>query len=272
MWVWLLACATTGPSRVLPEPWTALTWPAKGQALHASIWREFDQLPPDWQTPPISASNVYATQWWCSPSVPEDACWTGTVARAETRDAAWRGLSAVSAGPGQVTELVVDAGQVPADGNWGVALTLRIDAQDGTLDHWELALVRWAGNRLTASIDLGPDLTYRVEQTGFSVPGPAWQELVHSPESFRDQTVARLQALRGAVTAGIAGHRVQRCAYGRYWGDGSPRCDLVALSAQEEAGALAQAQTELDHRIRLVTQDAAVLHGMLRDLLPQRLR
>ena len=264
---WLLGCVTSGP-RALPESWDLFAWPDSSHQLWGEVWGEMAEVPQDWQSPQVSASEVHLSQWWCGPGVDADACWTGAVAGGETRNTAWRGLSAVTDGHGKVSQMVVDVGSVPSQGAWGISLSLRVDAVDGKLIDWSLALVRWAENRLTARIDLGPELSHGVEQTSFYVPGPDWASVIESPSSLRKHTVAGLDVLLLEVERGIAAHEVRKCIYGRYYGDGTPRCDPVALSPQEEVGALEQSRATLKHRIRLLEQDAEVLHGMVKGALP----
>ncbi len=268
--LWFMGCSA-GIPRALPEAWAMLEWPEESAALHGTLWRELSSVPPEWSQPPVSASDVSVMEWWCGPSVDSDACWTGAVTRTETRDSAWRGLSAFADGGSRVTELTVDVGEVPAQGDWGMGVSLRLDAAEGEVIDWQLTLVRWAGKRLTARLDLGPTLGHGVEQTDFSVSGPDWSELIATPEAFGTQTLVGLKALLAEVERGITAHEVRRCAYGRYHGDGTPRCDRVPLTPSEEAGALEQARATLGHRIRIIEQDAGVLHAQLTDLLPSAL-
>lgn len=268
--LWLLGCSA-GVPRALPEAWAVLEWPGESAALHATLWRELSVVPPEWSQPPVSASDVSVMEWWCGPSVDRDACWTGAVTRTETRDSAWRGLAALADGGSQVTELTVDVGEVPAQGDWGMGISLRLDAASGEVVDWQLTLVRWAGQRLTARMALGPTLGHGIEQTDFSVPGPDWPDLIATPEAFGANTLAGLQALLAEVERGITAHEVRRCAYGRYHGDGTPRCDRVSLSPAEEAGALEQAQATLGHRIRIIEQDSDRLYAQLIALLPSSL-
>lgn len=270
MWLWLLGCGVPGPPAP-PAPWTALAWSDAGRVRHEALWRGLSDVPDDWLAPPVSGSEAYLSQWWCGPAVPEDACWTGAVARGETRGAAWRGLAAVGEGDGRPGQLVVDAGALPLAGDWGLALTLHLEADTGDLVDWRLDLSRWAGTRLTARLTLGPQLSRAVELTDFSAPGPDWAVLVGSADGFRQATTAAVEALQAEVDRGIAAHEVRRCAYGRYWGDGSPKCEPVALSPAEEAAVQAQVRTELSHQLRLVDQDAETLHRQLHGLLPATL-
>ena len=101
--------------------------------------------------------------------------------------------------------------------------------------------------------------------------GPSLESLLESPSSFGGQAGGAVAALLAQARAAIEAHQVQKCSYGRYWGDGSPRCDQVALSAREERGAYEQLRIDLGHQENLLRSDAEQLHGLLVELFPQAL-
>ncbi len=263
----LLGCASLGPAP-LPQAWAQV--PGE-HALVGELWRDLDGVPADWHRFAPSVGDIPVAQWWCSPETDPDSCWTGAVTRGEARPSAWRALAAPTNGQGELRRLALDLGEVPAGEPWGVGLTLWL-LPDGAVEHWELVLTRWAGERLTTRFALGPTLHQQHEQTDFSAEGPAWDALVASPEDFVRVGTAAFAALKAEADARFDAGEVQRCAYGRFYGDGSPRCDLVPLSGDEARAGRGQVQAELDHRIRLLETDGPVLHQRLVDLLPGTLR
>ncbi len=268
LWVGLLACAH-GPL-ALPHDWKSAPFADEGsRALAVELWRQCQSAPRSWQRPAPVRSGSLLEQWWCDPEVSEEACWTGGVVQGQQRGSAWRGLAAMLDESGRVEQLVYDAGAT--QGEWGLGLTLRLEASSGDISYWEIRVLRFAADSITAAVELGPTLHYGYEQSSFSAQGPALQELSASPESFAAAAGASWAALQVEVQRAIAAHEVRRCAYGRYWGDGSPRCDLVPLSADEERQASEQARIELSHRESTLRGDAEILHGLLAELTPAEL-
>ncbi len=268
----LLALSCAHAPAALPQHWELLGYPSdEAEALLVELWREHRAAARGWQSPPPTYSDLLVEQWWCSAAVPEDDCWTGGVARAELPGAAWRGLAAVVDERGELDRIVVDSGRVAVGEDWGMALTLRLDAEDQSVAFWELAAVRFSGGTVTSRILLSPSLHHSIEQSSFSVDGPSLESLLESPSSFGGQAGGAVAALLAQARAAIEAHQVQKCSYGRYWGDGSPRCDQVALSAREERGAYEQLRIDLGHQENLLRSDAEQLHGLLVELFPQAL-
>ena len=258
---------------VVPRDWKAVAYADDGaRALTMALWHEHQAAGAGWQRPAPVHSGIVLEQWWCSPGVPEDDCRAGTVAVGGTRGSAWRGLGAVLDDEGRVEWLTVDAGRMPGEGTDGLALTLRVDAHDLSLVDWEIVALRYAGQTATSRVVLGPELYASVEQSSLSVPGPSLEDLLASPASFAQAAGGAYDALRGEIERAAAAHELRRCAYGRYHGDGSPRCDLVPLTPREEAGVAEQARLEQGHYASLLRSEAVALHGLLVEAYPASLR
>ncbi len=269
--IYLLAGCAHSPL-VVPRGWKALSYPSpEAEALLLDLWHVHQAASKGWQRPDPVRSGALFEQWWCSPEVDEVACRTGAVAAGETRGTAWRGLSAVINERGGVEWITVDAGRVLADEASGLLLTLRVDAADLELKHWDITALRFAGETPTARVPLGPVLYTSLEQSSFSTPGPALAELLTSPESFAQVAGDAYAGLKSEILGAIAAHEVERCAYGRYYGDGRPRCDKVPLSAHEEASAAEQVRIEQDHHVMLMRSDAEALHALLVEMFPSGL-
>lgn len=267
----LLGCAHS--PLVVPRDWKALVYPSEeSREATLTLWHGHQAAGSGWQRPAPVHSGMLLEQWWCSPGVPEDDCRSGTVAVGGTRGSAWRGLTAVLDEDGQVDWLNVDAGRMPGEGADGLAMTLRLDAQDLSLVDWEIVALRYAGQTATSRVVLGPELYASVEQSSLSVPGPALEDLLASPESFARAAGGAYSALRKEIERAAAAHELRRCAYGRYHGDGSPRCDLVPLTPQEELGVADQARLEQGHYASLLRSEAPALHALLVEAYPASLR
>jgi hypothetical protein len=256
----------------VPGDWKALAWPGEeARELGLTLWREHQATGVGWQKPAPVRSGSLLEQWWCSPGVPVDDCRAGTVAVGGTRGSAWRGLTAVLDELGQVDWINVDAGRMPGEGADGLALTLRLDARDLTLVDWEIVALRYAGQTATSRVVLGPELYAGVEQSSLSVPGPALEDLLASPESFARAAGGAYTALREEIERAAGAHELRRCAYGRYHGDGSPRCDLVRLTPLEERGVVDRARLEQGHYASLLRSEAPTLHALLVEAYPATL-
>ena len=141
---------------------------------------------------------------------------------------------------------------------------------------YEIVLVRISGGKETDRWTLSPTLDFSLEQTTFQLgPGTAAQnpagalvEALASPAALQGWALERVDALAVLSLDGIDKHELRKCAYGRYHGDGSPRCDPVSLSEEEEAGARAQAEAEFDRRRQQLTDDADALHTLVCQLMP----
>ena len=272
----LLACARPTPP---PTAVRALTYPNGAAAeVLAGTWSALAQVPDDWVVPPVASSDMGVEQWWCGPGTDTDACWTGTLVRAERRGTAWRGLSMEStpregAGPGaagaRLDGVRLEVGEVPDTGRWGMGLTLELTPSLEVGD-WQLILVRLAGDQLTSRFVMGPTLEYGIEQTTIESPGPAFATLLQSPTGFAG-AAERVTALQSQALRQIDAHAVKKCAYGRYYGDGRPRCDVVPLDASDEESARYGAEAHLDPIARALTEDAVLLHQMLGELVPAAL-
>ncbi len=237
---------------------------------YIGLWREQRAAAKGWQAPPPVRSAMLLEQWWCSAEVPVDDCWTGTVRRATTQPSRWRGLSVVFDEGEDVGLLEVDAGRV--DEVWGMALTLRVEAATGELTDWTAELVRYASNRETARFQLGSALFGEVELSSYTVEGPPLDALLASPESFASASNGSVEALRDEMMRALDAGEVRRCAYGRYYGDGRPRCDRVPLTQQEVRGWRDQVEQDQGYRLQLLRSEAEVLHGMLVALVPEAAR
>ncbi len=268
----LLAGCAHSPLTV-PRDWKALDYPSdQARELIQAVWHEHQAIGGPWQRPAPVHSGALLEQWWCSPQVPADDCRTGVVAVGGTRGSAWRGLTAVLDEDGRAAWINVDAGRMPGEEADGMALSLRLDARDLSLVDWEIVALRYAGQTATSRISLGPELYVSVEQSSLSTPGPALGDLLASPSSFARAAGDAYAALRAEVQRAAAAHELRRCAYGRYYGDGSPRCDLVPLTVHEERAVVDQARLEQGHSESLLRSEAQDLHALLLEVYPAALR
>ncbi len=269
----LLAGCAHVPTAVTPE-WRGLDYPDdRAWALVQALWREHQAAAgKGWSRSAPVHSGSLLEQWWCSPEVPEDDCWTGVVARGGTRGSAWRGLSVVLAEGGGVEWIAVDSGQVAADDAWGMALTLHVDAESSERVDWGLQVLRYASQARTASVQLGPELFCAVEQSSYTAKGPELDALLVSGRSFAQHAGDAYGGLAATANRAIQAHEARKCAYGRYHGDGSPRCDLVPLNPRDERAALDQVRLEQGHYETLLRADAEALHALLVALYPEALR
>jgi len=128
--------------------------------------------------------------------------------------------------------------------------------------------LRFADQTPTARVRLGPDLYTSIEQSSFTTPGPTLDQLLASPASFGAAAGGAYSGLRAELNRAIATHELRKCAYGRYHGDSSPRCELVPLTSREEQSATDQVRLEQGHYESLLRSEAQDLYRLLVEIFP----
>lgn len=173
----------------------------------------------------------------------------------------------------QVFGLLVGAGRLPGEGEWGVSFSYSIHGARIIGAGVALSFHRLAGEKIAQKVHLGDVYVYQVEETRIEVRAPGTQDeelarLIASPESLRKTGSERLGALIAETERQIKDGVVRKCVYGKYEEDGiPPPCTLTPLSAEESAAALAKARAELGGRREAVERHAAEFHAMIAELM-----
>jgi len=226
---------------------------------------------------------------WCGPAVPADACATGRVGTQPQPGWSYATLSQYAFGDRfpEVFGVALAVGDLPADGSWGVQLSLSLRGRSIGGSALSFAFRRARDGKLGDDVRLGFAPSYSVGETTFRVQGPiagAGEEALalaveadlarylQSPESFRDNATARLDALLAEVERGLDAHEAKKATYGAYKGDGRPPpTTLVALDPVEETAALSKAVAEIGAMRAAVQSDYAAMHARLVALVPPSL-
>lgn len=263
------------------EPRSWALWAALREHL-LGVTKGWSYLPPR-----HGGSTVY--ERWCGPGVPADACSTGRVGTQLQPGWSYATLSQYTYGDRfpEVFGLALAVGDLPADGSWGVQLSLSLRGQGIGGSSLGLAFRRARDGAQSDDVRLGYTLSYAVGETSFRVQGPSsgsgeeaeavaveadLARYLASPESFRDNATARLDALLAEVERGIDAHEAKKAVYGAYKGGGvPPPTTLVALDPVEETAALSKAVAEIGAMRAAVQADYAVMYAKLVALVPTTL-
>jgi len=226
----------------------------------------------DWINPTIRPSDWSVEEWWCSPDVSEDDCWTGAVAREPQEGSHWRSIGLERDVPGApISGMTYLAGSFPVGSAWAISLSMRLDEQL-RVTRYSVVFTRMQGQIRTNRILMSPGLRYTIEQTNFTVPGPQLQQLWSSPVSLQQSTNSALSDLLIKVEQGLDDHAVEKCSYGRYWGDQNPRCNKVPLTSHEEEQERRAAQDTIQQQQRLLRTESEALSQRLQALVPEDVR
>ncbi|MDP7111358.1 MAG: hypothetical protein QGH45_05320 [Myxococcota bacterium] len=233
---------------------------------------DLDAAGDDWSRYPLRKIGNFIEQDWCRGDGSHRGC-SGGFFR-ETRDVDWRSLHTLHypASWPEVFGLGVGAGHLPAAGEWGVSFAYYSDGGGITGSSVHVEFHRMGETRVEDSIHLGTGYGYDVEEAHLSVVAPGSQDevmmrLFASPESLRDEAVARYDALLAEVERAFAAGEVLKCEYGEYNNDGiPPECYPRALTPEEYEAGLTAARTELSGRRDTLVEHHAAFHGLLLEM------
>jgi hypothetical protein len=226
----------------------------------------------DWSRYPLRKIGNFIEQDWCRGAGSHHGCAGGTFR--ESRDVDWRSLHTLhyeSSWP-DVFGLGVGAGHLPAEGDWGVSFAYYADGGGITGSSVHVEFHRLGETRVEDSIHLGGGYGYDVEEAQLAVAAPGSQDevmmrLFASPESLRDEGVARYDELLAEVERALTVGEVLKCEYGKYNNDGiPPECFPRALTPAELATELTRARTELGAKRDALVEHHALFHGLLLEL------
>jgi len=227
----------------------------------------------DWSRYPLRKIGNFIEQDWCRGAGSHHGCAGGNFR--ESRDVDWRTLHTLhydSSWP-DVFGLGVGAGHLPAAGDWGVSFAYYADGGGITGSSTHLDLHRMGATRVEDSIHLGDGYGYDVEEARLSVGAPGTQDevlarLFASPESLRDEGIARYEALLAEVERALAAGEVSKCEYGEYRNDGiPPECFPRPLSEPEREAEIQRARTELGGKRDAIIEHHALFHGLATGLI-----
>ena len=228
-----------------------------------------------WIHSPIEPSNGVLEEWWCQgATIDESICWTGSIAGKKERDVSWRGMGAGYT-DGQIDRLWLTAGMFPKASVWGVSLHLDLGGKPLRVENFELQFLRFIENSITVTVKVAPVIYHYIERSEFDSNTEEgtlkFNDLIASPEQFRDAASQQVTVLQERVLNGIEDHKVKKCSFGRYYGSDPPPCKLVPLDSEEEEGWKYSVRRELGQRSTLIKSDSEMLYSLLVDLLPKEL-
>jgi hypothetical protein len=289
------ACAAGRPAPVPVEDSSVISLDKlrfvepRSQALWAGLRDHLLGVTKGWSYAPPRQAGSTVDERWCGPAVPADACSTGRVSMQPQPGWSYATLSQYAFGDRfpEVFGVALAVGDLPADGTWGLQLSLSLRGGSIGGSSLSFAFRRARDGKLTDDVRLGYALSYPVGETTFRVQGPvsgAGEEALAlaveadlardlaSPESFRDNASARLDALLAEVERGIDAHEAKKAVYGAYKGDGRPPpTTLVPLDPVEETAALSKAVAEIGAMRTAVQSDYAAMYARLIALVPTTL-
>ena len=265
----LLLLACTPHPAALPG-WEAMHWEdPRLEGWAGRLHRAAEALPESRHSP----AHATGTGWeesWCAGSQGVMGCDGERAARGVE----WRRISAISA-PGQPEQLVgveLSAGSFPLEGEWGASIEISISSGE---ERWQLSLLRMVGAGITDQISLGTTLRLQIARSEITVgsapgePSPLDQlaRLTRSPAPFTAFGSDRVGRLYGEALAALDRGELRRCAYGRYWGDGSPTCEQVPLLDADLPLVRTWLEEERDRRLAHLSSEGDALHALLVSLL-----
>jgi hypothetical protein len=274
----LLACPrrAAGPDPNAGLPFASAELDALAHRLHgAAVTNSVG-----WAHEGPSTSGSGPRESWCLGLSAAAGCW----GQEERRGVGWRSLAveqgslhggADEGDDGPVIALSYEAGLFPEEGDWAVRLRLDL-AQDPAEDDYDLVLLRLSSAGITDRVTLSRRSRWPIAASEVELgpaPGaPSGREELRralaSPQGLQSFAAARLGALDRAVQSELAQGHIRRCAYGQFWGEVQPRCDLIALSPADQADAARQTAETLRRQADNIRADAALLLPLLQSLLP----
>lgn len=232
---------------------------------------------PGWAHENMGTSAFGAEERWCRGLDGPAGC----LGRAELAGVSWRVLGFDQApNSATATALTWDAADFPEAGQsgWGGRLRVWLRAEDAgdpmnTAD-FSLVWVRMSTAGVTDRIELGSAMRQVVAETEIVVPplpgdaADTLRTLRRSPQALSDWSLERLATINAATLAALDNRRVEKCAYGAYLGDGSPRCDRVPLTQAETVTLRAEVLANSRRRQDLVKSEGEALHAAFLALWP----
>jgi hypothetical protein len=230
------------------------------------------QVPETWLRRHVRRADGTISVRWCSPSVPEQRCTTGSMVLMEEAGVAWRAVSVFPTGKGDVLGgLGWEAGTHPASGPWGLAQEQVIAPSRSTRPSASRSTRPsgwWVGAR--ARTDNGVLVVPLGDASTWTIDGVRLRLAAADPDDWVQESGllatfdAQQAALRKAALAEI-NLGDDRCVPDRppRANQGSVSCTPRPLSAERQAALRDDLATVLDARHRAVHKHPGELHKLL---------
>lgn len=227
-----------------------------------------------WEHYPLRQIGNFVEEDWCRGEGAKNGCEGGWF-----RDRA--GIDWASVGTlhypqewPRVFGVQVSAGHVPADGGWGVWVSVSSNGKSILGDGGSVGFGK-VGDE-DGGFYVGTGYEWVIAESRFEevVEGDGWgllERVRSSPEALREEAVTRWTALEGKVIAALERGEVVECVYGEYENDGIPPECLrkVPISAEAVAKETARIRGKVAGiRAALEGVQGERLHAALMELAP----
>jgi hypothetical protein len=234
----------------------------------------FGERAKGWEHYPLRMIGNFVEEDWCRGERAELGCSGGGFR--EQADTDWAGVGTLHYPQDwpQVFGVQVSAGHLPAEGSWGVWVSVSSNGKSILGDGGSVGFGR-VGDE-DGGFYVGTSYSWEIAESVLTetVEGDGWQLLDRvrsSPQALRDEALGHWTALESTVVAALERGEVVECVYGEYKNDGIPPECLRKVPISAEAvvkelarihGKVAGVRTALDGR------QGEQLHAALMELAP----
>lgn len=228
----------------------------------------------EWEHYPLRKIGNFVEEDWCRGPRAELGCSGGGFRDEPGVDWAGVGTLHYSQDWPRVFGVQVDAGHRPADGGWGVWLSVSSNGKSILGDGGSVGFGK-VGDE-DGEFYVGTSYSWEIAESQFveTARGDGWKLLDRirtSPEALREEALTRWTVLEAKVVRALERDEVVECVYGEYQNDGiPPRClRKVPISAEAVAKETARMRGKVAGiRAALEGRQGEELHAALMELAP----